>query len=298
MAKYLGIDVGATWTRAILVDEGGSVLSRAKIRTGVSPVAEIAEVVAGWDFDAVGVGSIGPMDLKTGVVVNSPNSPSRRFPLVEPLKRFKRPVVVANDCVAAVWGEYVFKYHVDNMAYLTLSTGVGVGAIVNGVLLLGKDGNAHELGHAVIDFKSPRRCGCGGLGHFEAFVGGANMPSFYQEVAGEGPLLPEEIFKRAREGYRKAVEFLDVWLDALAAGVATILAAYDPELLIVGGSIALNNWDIVGRELPKRLVKYLGVRGAEIRPASFGDDEVAIGAAALAYKTPETLKKFGYPRSP
>ena len=124
----------------------------------------------------------------------------------------------------------------------------------------------------------------------------AAMPSFYQEVAGEGPLLPEEIFKRAREGYRKAVEFLDVWLDALAAGVATILAAYDPELLIVGGSIALNNWDIVGRELPKRLVKYLGVRGAEIRPASFGDDEVAIGAAALAYKTPETLKKFGYPR--
>ena len=296
MPFFLGVDVGATWTRALLVDETGRVLNKIKIRTGVNPLEDVAQIVADWHFDAVGVGSIGPLDLRSGWVVNSPNSPSRRFPLVEPLKKLGRPVVVANDCVAAVWGEYVFRRSVDNLVYVTLSTGVGVGAIVNGVLLLGKDGNAHELGHAVIDFRSKRRCGCGGRGHFEAFVGGANMPSFYQEVTGELPLEPAEIFKRYRQGHEKTREFMELWLDAMAAGIATVIAAYDPELLLFGGSIALNNWDIIAEELPRRLREYLGVREPTIALASFGDDEVAIGAAALAYRTPETLRKFGYPR--
>jgi glucokinase len=296
MPFFLGVDIGATWTRALLIDETGRVLNRVKIRTSVNPLEDVAQVVADWHFDAVGVGSIGPLDLRSGWVVNSPNSPSRQFPLVEPLKKLGRPVVVANDCVAAVWGEYVFRRSVDNLVYVTLSTGVGVGAIVNGVLLLGKDGNAHELGHAVIDFRSKRGCGCGGRGHFEAFVGGANMPSFYQEVTDEPPLEPAEIFKRYRQGHEKTREFMELWLDALAAGIATVIAAYDPELVLFGGSIALNNWDIIAEELPRRLREYLGVREPTIAQASFGDDEVAIGAAALAYRTPETLRKFGYPR--
>ncbi|MFZ8838515.1 MAG: ATP-dependent glucokinase [Pyrobaculum sp.] len=296
MRLYLGIDVGATWTRALLIDELGRVINRVKIKTSANPVEDVAKAVAGWPFDAVGVGSIGPLDLKTGWVVNAPNSPSRRFPLVEPLKRFGKPIAVANDCVAAVWGEYVFRHPVENLVYVTLSTGLGIGAIVNGVLLLGKDGNAHELGHAVIDFRSGRRCGCNGRGHLEAFVGGANMPGFYQEVTGEPSIEPAEIFRRYRQGHERAREFVELWLDAVAAGVATIAAAYDPELLLIGGSVALNNWDIIAGKLPERLKEYLGVREPAIAQASFGDDEVAVGAAALAHRTPETLRRFGYPK--
>jgi len=296
MRLYLGIDVGATWTRALLIDEVGRVINRVKIKTSANPVEDVARSVAGWPFDAVGVGSIGPLDLKTGWVVNAPNSPSRRFPLVEPLKRFGKPIAVANDCVAAVWGEYVFRHPVENLVYVTLSTGLGIGAIVNGVLLLGKDGNAHELGHAVVDFRSGRRCGCNGRGHLEAFVGGANMPGFYQEVTGEPSIEPAEIFRRYRQGHERAREFVELWLDAVAAGVATIAAAYDPELLLIGGSVALNNWDIIAGKLPERLKEYLGVREPAIAQASFGDDEVAVGAAALAHRTPETLRRFGYPK--
>lgn len=296
MPLYLGVDVGATWTRAVLVDERANVVNRLKIRTSRNPLADVAEAVAGWRFDSIGVGSIGPMDLRSGWVTNSPNSPARQFPLVEPLKKLGKPVVVANDCVAAVWGEYVFKHGVDNMVYLTLSTGVGVGAVVNGTLLLGKDGNAHELGHAVIDFRAGRRCGCGGFGHFEAYIGGANIPKWFREVAGEVVADAAEVFSRYRAGDSKAAEFVNLWLDALAAGIATVVAAYDPELLIVGGSVALNNWDVIIPKLSPRLAKYLGVRPPQIIQASFGDDEVAIGAAALAYKTPDSLKKFGYPR--
>lgn len=296
MKLYLGIDVGATWTRALLIDEEGRVHNRAKVRTGVNPLAEISEVVSSWNFDAVGVGSIGPLDLRKGWVVNSPNSPSRQFPLVEPLKKFGKPVVAANDCVAAAWGEYVFKHRVENLVYVTISTGVGVGAVVNGVLILGKDGNAHELGHAVIDFKNGRVCGCGGRGHFEAYVGGAHLAAFYREETGREVGSPAEIFSLYRKGDESAKRFIEKWLQALAAGLATVVAAYDPELLILGGSVALNNWDIVEAELPRRLKRLLGVREPEIVKASFGDDEVAVGAAALAYKTPETLRRFGYPR--
>lgn len=289
MGRYLGIDVGATWTRAVLTDDWGNVLERAKIRTGADPLGEISSLLTGWTFDGVGVGSIGPLDLARGWVVNSPNSPTRQFPLVEPLKKFGKPVVVANDCVAAVWGEYLYKHRRDNLVYMTISTGVGFGAVVNGFLLLGKDGNAHELGHAVVDFKSQRRCGCGGLGHLEAYVGGGNVAKAFGRE-------PAELFRLYRANDRKAVEFIDMWLDALAAGVATAIAAYDPEVFIVGGSIALSNWDIIAPELERRLEKYLAIRPPEIKTASFGDDEVAIGAAALVRQTPEALKKFGYPR--
>ena len=296
MSKYLGIDVGATWTRAVVIDEYGRLYNRIKIRTTEDPLSQIAEVVANWEFKAVGVGSIGPLDLRKGWVVNSPNSPSRSFPLVEPLKKLNRPVVVANDCVAAVWGEYVFKHGVENLVYVTISTGVGVGAIVNGVLILGKDGNAHELGHAAINFREGRLCGCGGRGHFEAYVGGAHLTTFYKEETGRDVKNPVDIFNLYRKNDLETKRFVKTWLQALAAGLATVIAAYDPELLIVGGSVALNNWDIIENELPHMLRQYLGVREPEITIASFGDDEVAVGAAALAYRVPETLKKFGYPR--
>lgn len=297
MMAVLGIDVGATWTRALLVDRDGRVLDRVKVRTSDNPLRDIAERVAGWNFDAVGIGSIGPLDLRSGWVEGTPNAPSRRFPLVEPLRRFGKPIVAANDCVAAVWGEHVFRYAgVRNMVYVTVSTGVGAGAIINGTLLLGKDGNAHELGHAVIDFRARRRCRCGRRGHLEAFVGGANICDVYREVAGESVREPAEIFERYRRGIEAAERFVDLWLDALAAGLATVAAAYDPELMIIGGAVALGNWDLLSRELPRRLREYLSVREPAIVRASFGDDEVAVGAAALAYKTPESLQEFGYPR--
>ncbi|MEZ0248825.1 MAG: ATP-dependent glucokinase [Thermoproteus sp.] len=304
MALYLGIDVGATWTRALLADGSGRAHNRIKVRTGPNPVAEISEAVASWSFEAVGVGSIGPLDVRKGWVTNAPNSPSRQFPLVEPLKRFGRPVAVANDCVAAVWGEYTFGgWGVDNIAYLTLSTGLGVGAVVNGHLLLGKEGNAHELGHAVIDIKSDVKCGCGGVGHWEGLASGANIPRHFKIFAERAGFKPpdvktsEEVFRLYREGDRAAQAFIDYWIEVNAAGIAVITAAYDPEVLVVGGSIALNHWDIF-KAVEDKLRKYTPLTPPAIEKAKFGDDEVAIGAVALVVNVPDTLRKFGYPRVP
>ncbi len=74
--------------------------------------------------------------------------------------------------MAAVWGEYLFGIGkgADNLIYMTFSTGIGAGIIVDGHLLVGKDGNAHEIGHLVIDINSGIQCGCGGYGHWEALA--------------------------------------------------------------------------------------------------------------------------------
>ncbi|KUO85497.1 glucokinase [Thermoproteus sp. CP80] len=298
----LAIDVGATWTRVLLVERDGSVRRREKLRTGSDPVGDAARLAESWDFEAVGVGSIGPLDLRTGWVTAAPNSPSNRFPLVEPLLRFRKPIYAANDCVAAAWGEYVLGgWGVENLAYLTVSTGLGVGAVVNGHLLLGKEGNAHELGHAVLDLTSGVKCGCGGLGHWEAMASGANIPRYfraYAERLGRRPpevRTSEDVFRLYREGDPLAQAFIDHWLDVNAAGIAVVTAAYDPEVLLVGGSIALNHWDVF-KAVEDRLRKYTPLTPPALEKAKFGDDEVAIGAAALAIKPPDTLKKFGYPK--
>ncbi len=298
----LAIDVGATWTRVLLVDRNGAVRRREKVRTTADPVADAARIAEGWDFEAVGVGSIGPMDLKTGWVVGAPNSPASRFSLVDPLLKFKKPIYASNDCVAAAWGEYVLGgWGVENIAYLTISTGLGVGAVVNGHLLLGKAGNAHELGHAVIDLSGGAKCGCGGLGHWEALASGANIPKYFKIYAERlGKRAPdvkssEEVFELYREGDPLAQAFVDHWLEVNAAGIAVITAAYDPEVLVVGGSIALSHWDVF-KAVEDRLRKYTPLTPPSIERAKFGDDEVAMGAAALAIEPPDTLKKFGYPK--
>ncbi|MBP1448628.1 MAG: ROK family protein, partial [Thermoproteus sp.] len=142
---------------------------------------------------------------------------------------------------------------------------------------------------------------CGGLGHWEALAAGANLPRYfkaYLEALGVRPpdvRSAEEVFRLYREGDKAARLFVDHWLDVNAAGIATLAAAYDPEVLVVGGSVALHNWDVfVG--VADRLKKYIAVTPPAIERAKFGDDEVAIGAAALAVRPPESLKRFGYPR--
>jgi glucokinase len=124
--------------------------------------------VLGVEPDGIGVGSIGPLDLQSGCIVNTPNFPFKHIPVVAPLREeFGVPVRLLNDCGAAVMGERRFGLGrgIDNLFYVTLNTGLGGSAIVDGHPLSGKDGNAPEIGHVVIDRLSSMVCGCGARGH-------------------------------------------------------------------------------------------------------------------------------------
>ncbi len=263
------------------------------------------------DILGIGIATIGPLDLKAGKVTNTPNIVPHTFELRDPLgDTFKTKIVMANDCVAAVWGEYVLggweSYH--DQVYVTLSTGVGVGVIVEGNLLLGRRGNSHELGHAVINFESELRCGCGKIGHWEAFVGGKNFNNMTKVLAESwrgprstaykeailGKLDAPKVFKYARLRDPFAEYVVDFVSKASAAGLSTVIAAYDPEVIHLGGSIYLNNEDLLLPRIRSYLFKYSVFEPPIIKRTTFESLTPLYGAASLVYRTPKNLEKYVY----
>ncbi len=259
----------------------------------------------------IGIASIGPLDLQEGKVTGAPNLNPSSFELRDPLGyEFKTKVVMANDCIAAVWGEYVFggwrKYQ--DQVYITLSSGIGVGVIIEGRLLLGRRGNAHELGHGVIDFDSNMICGCGGIGHWEAYAGGKNLKKVtrilaqkwhegktdaYKEAIKEG-LEGPSLFLYAKKGDPFALFLVDYLSKVNAAGLATVIAAYDPEVIHLGGSIYLNNEDLLLPRIKKYLKRYSLLGLPILRRTTFDHLTPLYGAATLIYETPENLEKYSY----
>lgn len=322
MEYYISIDLGATKTRIALCTRNEIIekTSYPTPRTGDENTIprKIIEVVKdNWsqylgEIRAIGVASIGPLDLTRGMVVNTPNIPIHTFELLRPLVReFKKPVYIANDCVASAWGERLYgdARDVDNLIYLTLSTGIGAGIVVDGNLLIGKMGNAHEVGHIVIDFNSDLPCGCGGRGHWEAFAGGSNIPRVVRYIAGREDIRSElrsivdsgieidakTLFDYYRRGDILARRVVELYIKATAAGIASIINTYDPELVIIGGSVFLNNIDILYGPIVE-LSKLNVVTGfPEIKPTRLGDDVGLYGGLAIAVNTPNRLLEIQRP---
>jgi len=308
---YAAVDLGATNVRAAVGDERelrSKVSERTERSRGAEGVSEqivrLIEALPG-DFKAIGVGSIGPVDLGSGCVVNTPNLPFRRIPVVEPLQEhFQVPVAMLNDCSAAALGErdYGAGRGLSNIVYVTLSTGLGGGAIVDGHLLVGKDGNAVEVGHLTIDADSPLVCGCGKRGHWEAYCSGSNIPNLarlmLENYRGETclraegdlkALTAESIFNAARAGDPAATEIVSRIGEVNAIGFADIVNVFDPEVLTVGGSIALNNPELVMGPILGGIDRHLINRKPRIMVTPLWEDAVLYGALALARSVTEDL---------
>ena len=168
---YVAVDVGATRIRVSYGNEKGlkeKIVEFTNKNQGPEGIStQIIRMIKELNVSriaAIGIGSAGPLNIKTGQLVNAHNFPFERISLVDPIsKAFDKPVLLVNDCSAAVLGEHVFGAGkgLNNIVYITLSTGIGGGAIVDEHLLIGKDGNAVEIGHLTIDPNSSLICGCG-----------------------------------------------------------------------------------------------------------------------------------------
>ncbi len=319
---YLVIDVGATKTRIAVARGDGTLVEKHVWRTPIrgkevtQRIVEKAQALAEkYDVVGVGVGTIGPIDVSQGRVISAPNGPREGFELGRPLREaLRKPVYVVNDCVAAVWGElhYGVARGYENIVYLTLSTGIGAGIIVDGHLLLGKRGNAHEVGHIVVDFERRMQCGCGGWGHWEAYSGGANIPRFASKILEdmksssglketetyrayrEGRLTTPLIYKLALQGDPLAKHIVNEVNKINKAGIESIVNMYDPEIIIIGGTIALQNPELTYKPLKQYIDSAIGVvAGAKpkIVLTTFGDDVVLVGALAVASRPPENLTR-------
>jgi len=263
----------------------------------------LKQVPSGKDISGIGVASIGPLDLRRGGMVSPANLPYRFVPIVEPLEEaLDTRVVLMNDANAAALGERTFGAgkRDENLVYVTISTGIGGGAIVDGHLLSGKDGNAAEIGHVVVDPQGRLTCGCGRKGHWEAYCSGRNLPRFARVLAkedsGEGGRLEDRleirrgqvssatILRRAADGNRFAVRVAKEMGRLNALGVANTVNVFDPSLVTIGGAVALNNAGLVLEPIRKLVPKYAINRPPRIILTPLGDDVGLLGALSLVFK--------------
>ncbi|MBI5245359.1 MAG: ROK family protein [Elusimicrobia bacterium] len=181
----VGMDIGGTFTKLVAVSAAGRLLAQAQVPTepasGVNAfISRVSDAVRslerplGRKADAVGIGVAGDVDADGGRLRFAPNLKEfEGFPLRDAFSRgLKRPACMHNDANTAAWGGYVveFKRGVENMAAITMGTGIGGGLVLGRRLFLGSTGSAGEIGHMRI-IPGGARCGCGGRGCLEAYAG-------------------------------------------------------------------------------------------------------------------------------
>jgi glucokinase len=305
-SSALAIDVGGTKLAAAIIAQDGTLLTGEHVPT---PRVDTADDLfraleqlcrrvledARTPIVGIGVGCGGPMEYPAGRV--SPlNIPIwHAFPLRERLvDAFGRPCAVDNDAKALALGERWLGAGrgSDNMLGMVVSTGVGGGVILDGRLLHGQAGNAGHIGHIVVWPDGPA-CGCGARGCVEAVASGSGLVRrlALARAAGEVTSLSEsatavEIATAARGGDRLALELYRTAGEAVGRGIASAAALLDLELAVIGGSIALRAWDLLGPSLESELraaAQLDFTRGVRVVHAELGDSAGLYGAALLAF---------------
>jgi glucokinase len=253
---WLGIDIGGSKLALAVGDEHGQLRAQRRMpaRFSEDPERDLEARARGararWagGLRGVGVSAPGPLDPATGVLLQPPNLPAwGDVPIRRLLEdRLGLPVRVENDANAAALAEWRFGAGrgFQHLAFLTMSTGVGAGLVLDGRLYAGKQGMAGEIGHAPVEWDG-EICACGGRGCLEAYVGGAawtrrlartTPPGSRVAAIAGGPerARPEHVVEAAREGDAFALSELARYNGYLARGITALVFLLAPEAVILG----------------------------------------------------------------
>ena len=306
--KYVvGVDLGGTKIYTALVDLEGNIIKEKTVETlaheGEQAVVgrivdTINYVIDGTDknlIKSIGICSPGPLDVKNGIIIENSNLPFKNFEIVKTIKEtFDLPTHLDNDANVATLGEFMFGAGkgTENMVFITASTGIGGGAVLNGKLFRGSTGNALEVGHMTVATEGPR-CGCGNLGCAEALGSGTAIGKRAKEAVLSNAVTSlknyenvtaKEVFKEAANGDRVAKNILNTSLTYLGIAVANTITNFDPEKVVVGGGV-VNGGDIVIetiRNVVEERCMAAFVENCTIEKAILGGKAGVLGAAALA----------------
>jgi glucokinase len=249
------------------------------------------------DIGAVGISCGGPLDAAAGILVNPLHLPGWiDIPIVAEAERtFGVPAVLENDATAAALGEYRYGSGVgtSTMLYLTISTGVGGGAVINGALHRGAAGNGGEYGHIQVQ-PGGRRCLCGRDGCLEAYASGTNIAVRVGEaLAGDRPsslrALPEvraeDVSRAAVEGDPVAREVWDETCTLLARAITDLVNILEPDRVVMGGGVtrAGDALLVPVRDAVLRDAMPPAAKAVTVSLAQLGDVVCVVGAGALAF---------------
>jgi len=309
----VGVDVGGTKTLLALVDPGGGVLARRRVETPQRGPEDFVQVLVGElealleqagrrreDVLGLGVGAPGPLDPQSGVVFEPPNLAGwRDVPLAAMLQEAAGiPTWVENDANAAALAEAWVGVGrgVRDLIYITVSTGIGGGLILDGELYHGVSGTAGEVGHMTVEPEGPL-CGCGRRGHLEAVASGGAIARMAQEAVRAGretrlsalpsqALTAEAVAEAAAQGDALAREIYARAGSYIGLAVASLVNVLNPAMVVFGGGVSKAG-DLL-LEPVRRVVRERAFRrpaqAAQIVPAGLGDDVGVIGAAAVVYR--------------
>lgn len=308
--KYIiGIDLGGTKISAAISDTGGNIFYKKTVPTLTSegPASVVGRIenlieeaikyknASSDEVAGIGIGSPGPLDPKKGVILDAANLPGFvNLPLAEPIeKKFGIKTYVENDANAAALGELWFGAGrgCRNFVYVTVSTGVGGGIIINGDIYQGNTGNAGEIGHITIDPSGPR-CNCGNYGCLEVLASGTAVARIANErlAGGEDSILKDcekvtskEVFEAAANGDKLASDVVAYCLNYLGIGMANLVHLFDPERIVIGGGVSKAGpivFDTVRKVIKQRCFKKLA-ETVQVVPAELGVESGLVGALGV-----------------
>ena len=312
MTLTSGIDIGGTKVLGGVVDENGKILATQRVPTpkegGAALTKTIADVanhlLKDHDVVALGVSAAGLISSDRETILATGNiSGWNGVNLKEELNKFvDLPIFIENDANSAAWGESRYGAGVgeDHMLILTIGTGVGGGAIIDGKLLRGAHGISAEFGHIRV-VPEGQLCSCGARGCLEQYASGNALMRHVREAISASPdaaynllargdgtiegLTGHHITQAAGDGDPIALAGFNTTAQWLGAGIASLSALFDPACVVIGGGVIEAGEILLAptRAALKRLIPFSGRRPIpKVVAATLGNDAGLVGAADLA----------------
>lgn len=309
-----GVDLGGTKIVSVVATPEGHILGSDRCLTEAAqgPDAVIGRMVASvrraaaeaglreGDLRGVGICAPGPCDFRRQVVTHPPNLPGWHDVPVSRMvgEALRLPTLLENDANAAAYGECRFgagrPYR--HMVFITISTGIGGGLIIDGSIYTGASGGAGEVGHMTLEEKGPL-CGCGGRGHLEALASGTAIAREAGALLNEGrcpvlarlvkegrPLDAETAHLAARQGDADARGVIERAGHYLGLGLANIINMFNPQAIVIGGGLVGMGAMILApaRAAAREQAFAECFSDVDILEAELGERAGVLGVAALA----------------
>lgn len=321
----VAMDWGGTWTRTAVVNRQGEILWQARepnpqggtkgeyLDNAERLLSTAIEQAGGSPIVGIGAAVAGPVEPTTGTFYQPPNLKVLDGVSFNALweEKFSLPVRVGNDANLAAMGEYYFgagKQSSDNgrpvktLFYVTVSTGVGGGAVDKGTLFVGANGLTAEIGHTFVDSTdSALSCECGSRGCLETRASGTGIARIAKQrvASGEFPestlaaldaadLDSKAVFNAAEGQDPLAMSIVDGVVSALAIGLTNVVHLFNPDMIVLGGGVTVG---LVKLDLLTRIKEQISARAMselhkefQLTSAVLGDSVGLVGAAALVWE--------------
>lgn len=288
-------------TRSTEPERGADAAVADIVRMAEDAIGETLDLHGGdrSNFCGAGIGCPGPLDLRAGTVIATPNLGWRDYPIRDRIAdALELPASLDNDANCATYGEWWLGAGrgATSLVGITLGTGIGGGLILDGRLVRGASNVAGEIGHTTIDFTG-RRCACGNYGCLEAYASGPNIAARAREglEAGYESILPElvegdlkritaaTVYDALLRGDHYAHEVMTETAKILGAGIANMVNLLNPERVVVVGGVTRAGEHLFAplRTEVRRRAFDAAVSVCKILPGALPDTAGVIGAAGI-----------------